>query len=52
MWRAILLFILVLGIVLGGLMLLHKTAGQRPPTSPRVPRLPRDEKNEDEDKGW
>jgi hypothetical protein len=31
MGRAILFFLLVLGIVLGGLMLLRRTAGMRPP---------------------
>lgn len=53
MLRAILFFALALGVVLGGLLLLHKTAGQRPPQLPRVPpRLPRADQADDDDKGW
>ncbi len=55
MLRAILFFVLVLGIVLGGLLLLRKTAGRPLPKLPAQPRLPpsQDKKDKDEDgNGW
>ena len=46
MWRALLFFALALGVVLGGLFLLRRTANTP------IPKLPRDPqpRNEDEDK--
>ncbi len=52
MLRALLLFALVLGVVLGGLMLLRNTAGPRPPKVPREPRPPRIENKDDDEGGW
>ena len=56
MWRALLFFALALGVVLGGLLLLKRTAHTPPP--PRLPREPQarsdeKEKEKDEDEnGW
>jgi hypothetical protein len=47
MWRAVIFFALVLGIVLSGLMLLRKTAG-RPPAERPPPRL----EKKDDDTDW
>jgi hypothetical protein len=50
MWRALLFFALALGVVLGGLFLLRRTAGTPPPRPPREPQPPRiDEKDDDAD---
>jgi DUF2897 family protein len=50
MWRALLFFALALGVVLGGLFLLRRTANTP------IPKLPRNEdqdKEKDEDEnGW
>lgn len=55
MGRAILVFLLVLGIVLGGLLLLRRTAGMRPPKPDskykRVEMKPQDD-DEDDKGGW
>ncbi|HSC07970.1 MAG TPA: DUF2897 family protein [Steroidobacteraceae bacterium] len=55
MWRALLFFALALGVVLGGLFLLRRTANTPTPKLPRDPQ-PRNEdqdrdKDEDEN-GW
>jgi hypothetical protein len=55
MGRAILFFLLVLGIVIGGLMLLRRTANMPPPerdrSHPRVEIKPKDDDDEDRS-GW
>jgi hypothetical protein len=51
MWRALLFFALALGVVLGGLFLLRRTANT--PTPPRLPHEPQargDEKDKDKEK--
>jgi hypothetical protein len=52
MWRALVFFALVLGIVLSGLMLLRKTAGRPPVDHQRERPPPRIEKKDDDDSGW
>lgn len=54
MGRAILVFLLVLGIVLGGLMVLRRTAGMRgPKPDSKHKRVDIKPPEEDEDKsGW
>jgi hypothetical protein len=53
MWRAILIFAIVLGIVIGGLMLLRRTANMNPPLPKRkLPPPGKDDSDEDEDSGW
>ncbi len=53
MGRTIFFFLIVLGVVLGGLMLLRRTAGMRPPKGTRVRKeiKPQDEKDDDRS-GW
>ena len=55
MWRALLFFALALGVVLGGLLLLRRTANTPTPRLPRKPQ-PRsdeqDENKEDDERGW
>lgn len=53
MGRAIIFFLLALGIVLGGLLLLRRTAGMRPPKGTRVRKeiQPPDEEDDDR-RGW
>jgi uncharacterized membrane protein affecting hemolysin expression len=50
MWRALLLLALALGIVLGGLLLLRRTANMPPPRVPREPQPRDDDQDEDKDK--
>lgn len=53
MLRALLLFALVLGVVLGGLLLLWRTAGMHPPKrSDDRKRLEIKPPPEDDDRGW
>ncbi len=49
MGRAILFFLLTLGVVLGGLLLLRRTASMRPPKGTRVRR---EIKPDDDEDGW
>ena len=53
MWRAILIFAIVLGIVIGGLMVLRRTANMNPPI-PKEKLKPqrKDDADEDEDSSW
>lgn len=51
MLRAILVFALVLGIVVGGLLLLRRTANMQPPI-PKRDRPPAQESEKDEESGW
>jgi hypothetical protein len=48
--RAILVLAIVLGIVIGGLLLLRRTANMQPPI-PKV-RRPPDDEDEDARSGW
>ena len=50
MLRALLLFALVLGIVIGGLMLLRRTANMQPPI-PKRERPPAQDRDSDQDQG-
>jgi hypothetical protein len=55
MWRALLFFALALGVVLGGLFLLRRTANTPTPKLPRDPQPRSDHKNQDKDEdenGW
>ena len=59
MWRALLFFALALGVVLGGLFLLRRTANTPPPRPSREPQPRRDEQDtdqekdeEDDERGW
>jgi hypothetical protein len=57
MWRALLFFALALGVVLGGLLLLKRTANTPPPRLPREPQARSDDEVKDKDKdedesGW
>lgn len=52
MWLALLIIGLALGGVLGGLLLLRRTANMQPPTPKRDPSAKQDEDEEDEDRGW
>jgi hypothetical protein len=57
MWRALLFFALALGVVLGGLFLLRRTANTPTPRLPRQPQPPSDEQDkdkgkEDDESGW
>lgn len=52
MWRALLFFALALGVVLGGLLLLRRTANTPPPRLPREPQPPRTEDKDDDANGW
>jgi Protein of unknown function (DUF2897) len=53
MLRALLVFALVLGIVVGGLMLLRRTANMNPPIPKRDhPPAGNSESDEDERSGW
>lgn len=53
MGRAILVFLLVLGIVVGGLMLLRRTAGMRPAKPDSKYKRVEIKPDDDEDKsGW
>lgn len=51
MLRAILVFALVLGIVVGGLLLLRRTANMQPPI-PKRDHPPAQESEKDEESGW
>ncbi len=48
MFRALVMFLLVLGIVAGGLMLLRRTAGKPPKEYRKVERI----EDEDDRRGW
>ena len=50
MFRAVILFLLVLGIVIGGLMLLKRTAGKPPPEGYK--RLGSRDSRDDDADGW
>lgn len=55
MWRALLFFALALGVVLGGLFLLRRTANTPTPKLPRHPQPPNEDQNKDKDEdenGW
>jgi DUF2897 family protein len=53
MLRAILVFALVLGIVIGGLMLLRRTANMNPPVPKhKLPPPGKNNSEEDEDDSW
>jgi hypothetical protein len=56
MWRALLFFALALGVVLGGLFLLRRTANTPPPRPPQ-PRsdeqdTDQEKDEEDDERGW
>ena len=53
MWRAILILGIVLGIAIGSLMVLRRTATMNPPI-PKEKLRPRgeDDADEDDDSGW
>jgi Protein of unknown function (DUF2897) len=53
MGRAIFIILIILGVVVGGLMLLRRTASMRPPEGTRVRKeiKPEDE-DEDDSRGW
>jgi len=52
MLRAVLVFALVLGVVLSGLMLLRRTAGHRPAKRQDERQPPRIEQKDEDDAGW
>jgi hypothetical protein len=52
MWRALLILALALGVVLGGLLLLKRTADTPVPRLPREPRPPRNDAKDDDESGW
>ncbi|HKE45178.1 MAG TPA: DUF2897 family protein [Steroidobacteraceae bacterium] len=54
MLRALLVLALLLGIVIGGLLLLRRTANMQPPMPKRDPNAAKQapESEEDEDRGW
>jgi hypothetical protein len=52
MWRALLILALALGVVLGGLLLLKRTADTPAPRLPREPQPPRNDAKDDDESGW
>lgn len=55
MLRAILFFALALGVVLGGLLLLRRSAGKLPPAKSdthRAPRIAHDDPDKDDQDTW
>lgn len=52
MWRALLILALALGVVLGGLLLLRRTADTPPPRLPHEPRPPRSDAEDEDESGW
>jgi uncharacterized protein YneF (UPF0154 family) len=53
MWRAVLILGIVLGIVIGSLMVLRRTANMNPPIPKEKLRPPgQDDAEEDENSGW
>jgi hypothetical protein len=54
MLRALLFFALALGVVVSGLLLLRRTAGQPPAdgSAPSTPRIAKEDRDEDDSDTW